>query len=125
MQNDETKDDALILSSEEDRTICLQYLQKGAPIYDSELLLNGIVTQELEFERSVKLQSLLTCNLNTSVPNETHPFFVKALTDLTEEGLRFVWDGRRYLFFPFFLINLIMAFLCTGIGFSRITRRIK
>ncbi|XP_057782429.1 uncharacterized protein LOC131000508 [Salvia miltiorrhiza] len=43
--------DVLILSSEEDYTICLQYLHKGASIYDSELLLNGIVTQELQYER--------------------------------------------------------------------------
>ncbi|KAL1558456.1 hypothetical protein AAHA92_08922 [Salvia divinorum] len=43
--------DVLILSSVEDYTICLQYLHKGASIYDSELLLNGIVTQELQYER--------------------------------------------------------------------------
>ncbi|XP_047944505.1 PAX-interacting protein 1 isoform X2 [Salvia hispanica] len=46
--------DVLILSFVEDYTICLQYLHKGASIYDSELLLNGIVTQELQYERLFK-----------------------------------------------------------------------
>ncbi|KAL8530801.1 hypothetical protein ACS0TY_007727 [Phlomoides rotata] len=44
-------DDLLIISVKEDYTICLQFLEKGACIYDSELLLNGIVTQKLEYER--------------------------------------------------------------------------
>ncbi|KAI3449554.1 hypothetical protein Pfo_006219 [Paulownia fortunei] len=44
-------DDLLILSCEEDYTICLPFLEKGASIYNSELLLNGIVTQKLEYER--------------------------------------------------------------------------
>ncbi|KAL0371389.1 UNVERIFIED_CONTAM: hypothetical protein Sangu_0457000 [Sesamum angustifolium] len=44
-------DDILVLSCEEDYKICLPFLQKGASIYDSELLLNGVVTQKLEYER--------------------------------------------------------------------------
>ncbi|GFQ08637.1 pax-interacting protein 1 [Phtheirospermum japonicum] len=43
--------DLLILSCKEDYTICLPFLEKGASVYDSELLLNGIVTQKLEYER--------------------------------------------------------------------------
>ncbi|KAK4418199.1 hypothetical protein Salat_2232600 [Sesamum alatum] len=45
------KTNLLILSCEEDYKICLPFLEKGASIYDSELLLNGIVTQKLEYER--------------------------------------------------------------------------
>ncbi|KAJ0802179.1 putative BRCT domain-containing protein [Helianthus annuus] len=41
----------LILSCEEDYAVCLPFLEKGAAIYSSELLLNGIVTQRLEYER--------------------------------------------------------------------------
>lgn len=44
-------DDLLILSCEEDYGICVPFLEKGATIYSSELLLNGIVTQKLEYER--------------------------------------------------------------------------
>ncbi|KAL3531410.1 hypothetical protein ACH5RR_010732 [Cinchona calisaya] len=56
IQRAETKDeiipnDVLILSSEEDYATCLPLLEKGAAVYDSELLLNGIVIQKLEFER--------------------------------------------------------------------------
>ncbi|KAL6516028.1 hypothetical protein OROGR_019333 [Orobanche gracilis] len=55
IQNANTKDkvmpELLILSCEEDYTICLPFIEKGASFYSSELLLNGIVTQKLEFER--------------------------------------------------------------------------
>ncbi|KAL6564262.1 hypothetical protein OROMI_015712 [Orobanche minor] len=55
IQNAKTKDmvipELLILSCEEDYTICLPFIEKGASFYSSELLLNGIVTQKLEFER--------------------------------------------------------------------------
>ncbi|KAF3971967.1 hypothetical protein CMV_004484 [Castanea mollissima] len=44
-------DDLLILSCEEDHAICRPFLQKGAAVYSSELLLNGIVIQKLEYER--------------------------------------------------------------------------
>ncbi|PON80285.1 BRCT domain containing protein [Parasponia andersonii] len=44
-------DDLLVLSCEEDYAICVPFLEKGAAIYSSELLLNGIVTQKLEYER--------------------------------------------------------------------------
>ncbi|XP_062108567.1 uncharacterized protein LOC133819360 [Humulus lupulus] len=44
-------DDLLVLSCEEDYAICVPFLEKGATIYSSELLLNGIVTQKLEYER--------------------------------------------------------------------------
>lgn len=45
------KDDLLILSCEDDYDMCLPFLEKGAAVYSSELLLNGIVTQKLEYER--------------------------------------------------------------------------
>ncbi|TKY72027.1 PAX-interacting protein 1 [Spatholobus suberectus] len=44
-------DDLLILSCEEDYTSCVPLLAKGAMVYSSELLLNGIVTQKLEYQR--------------------------------------------------------------------------
>ncbi|KAG6700209.1 hypothetical protein I3842_08G101100 [Carya illinoinensis] len=44
-------DDLLILSCEEDHAICRPFLMRGAAIYCSELVLNGIVVQKLEYER--------------------------------------------------------------------------
>ncbi|XP_004298093.1 PREDICTED: uncharacterized protein LOC101304379 [Fragaria vesca subsp. vesca] len=44
-------DNLLVLSCEEDYEICVPLLEKGAAVYSSELVLNGIVTQRLEFER--------------------------------------------------------------------------
>ncbi|KAI5316079.1 PREDICTED: mediator of DNA damage [Prunus dulcis] len=44
-------EDLLILSCEEDRTICLPLVEKGAAVYSSELVLNGIVIQRLEYKR--------------------------------------------------------------------------
>ncbi|XWS46733.1 hypothetical protein CRYUN_Cryun14cG0093400 [Craigia yunnanensis] len=44
-------DDLLILSCEQDLAICAPLLDKGAAVYSSELLLNGIVIQKLEHER--------------------------------------------------------------------------
>ncbi|GFP93406.1 mediator of DNA damage checkpoint protein 1 [Phtheirospermum japonicum] len=50
--NDEKlPDDLLILSCEEDYDACVPFLEKGGAIYSSELLLNGIVKQKLEYER--------------------------------------------------------------------------
>ncbi|KAG8653809.1 hypothetical protein MANES_05G068700v8 [Manihot esculenta] len=43
-------DDLLVLSCEEDHAICTPFLDKGAAVYSSELLLNGIVIQKLEYE---------------------------------------------------------------------------
>ncbi|KAM0998357.1 hypothetical protein FF1_008105 [Malus domestica] len=43
--------DVLILSCEEDRAVCLPFLEQGAAVYSSELLLNGIVIQRLEYKR--------------------------------------------------------------------------
>ncbi|TXG63535.1 hypothetical protein EZV62_010529 [Acer yangbiense] len=45
------QDDLLILSCEEDHAICVPFLDQGLAAYSSELLLNGIVIQKLEFER--------------------------------------------------------------------------
>ncbi|XP_047158124.1 uncharacterized protein LOC124828787 isoform X1 [Vigna umbellata] len=44
-------DDLLILSCEEDYAFSVPFLEKGAMVYSSELLLNGIVTQKLEYQR--------------------------------------------------------------------------
>ncbi|KAM7506450.1 hypothetical protein LguiA_016903 [Lonicera macranthoides] len=44
-------DDLLVLSCEEDYEVCVPFLKKGAEVYSSELLLNGIVTQKLEYDR--------------------------------------------------------------------------
>ncbi|KAJ4722267.1 BRCT domain-containing DNA repair protein, putative isoform 1 [Melia azedarach] len=51
LKDDKVPDDLLILSCEEDYEICVPFLEKGAAVYSSELLLNGIVTQKLEYER--------------------------------------------------------------------------
>ncbi|XP_042517154.1 uncharacterized protein LOC122091343 isoform X2 [Macadamia integrifolia] len=51
VKDDKVPDNLLVLSSEEDYAICVPLLEKGASIYSSELLLNGIVIQKLEYER--------------------------------------------------------------------------
>ncbi|KAJ6980925.1 hypothetical protein NC653_024332 [Populus alba x Populus x berolinensis] len=51
LKDDAVPDDLLILSCEEDYEVCVPFLEKGAAVYSSELLLNGIVTQKLEYER--------------------------------------------------------------------------
>ncbi|GLT42016.1 hypothetical protein SLA2020_160400 [Shorea laevis] len=51
LKDDNMSDDLLVLSCEEDYTICVPFLDKGTAVYSSELLLNGIVTQRLEYER--------------------------------------------------------------------------
>ncbi|KAL2534603.1 BRCT domain-containing protein [Abeliophyllum distichum] len=51
LKDEKLPDDLLILSCEEDYDICVPFLEKGAAVYSSELLLNGIVTQKLEYER--------------------------------------------------------------------------
>lgn len=43
--------DLIILSCEEDYADCVPFLEKGASVYSSELLLNGMVIQKLEYER--------------------------------------------------------------------------
>ncbi|KAL5561579.1 hypothetical protein UlMin_031326 [Ulmus minor] len=43
--------DLLILSCTEDHSICRPFLEKGVAAYSSELLLNGIVTQKLDYKR--------------------------------------------------------------------------
>ncbi|KAH6776961.1 BRCT domain-containing DNA repair protein [Perilla frutescens var. hirtella] len=48
---DKLPDDLLILSCEDDYEACVPFLEKGGAIYSSELLLNGIVKQKLEYER--------------------------------------------------------------------------
>ncbi|EOA22744.1 hypothetical protein CARUB_v10003456mg [Capsella rubella] len=44
-------EDLLILSCEDDRDICVPFINQGAVVYNSELLLNGIVIQKLEYAR--------------------------------------------------------------------------
>ncbi|XP_047338177.1 uncharacterized protein LOC124941860 [Impatiens glandulifera] len=44
-------DNLLVLSCEEDYSVCMPFIERGAAVYSSELLLNGIVTQKLEYER--------------------------------------------------------------------------
>ncbi|CAA0832085.1 BRCT domain-containing DNA repair protein [Striga hermonthica] len=47
-------EDLLVISCEEDHTTCLPFLEEEVSVYSSELLLNGIVTQKLEY-RSYQL----------------------------------------------------------------------
>lgn len=51
LKDDKIPDDLLVISCEEDYMICMPFLEKGAAVYSSELLLNGIVIQKLEYER--------------------------------------------------------------------------
>ncbi|XVF38620.1 hypothetical protein REPUB_Repub20aG0118100 [Reevesia pubescens] len=51
MKDDKVPVDLLVLSCEEDYAICVPFLEKGTAVYSSELLLNGIVTQKLDYER--------------------------------------------------------------------------
>ncbi|PPR99485.1 hypothetical protein GOBAR_AA21173 [Gossypium barbadense] len=51
MKDDKIPDDLLVLSCEEDYEICVPFLEKGTAVYSSELLLNGIVTQKLDYQR--------------------------------------------------------------------------
>ncbi|XP_073302577.1 uncharacterized protein [Primulina huaijiensis] len=51
LKDEKLPDDLLIISCEEDYDICIAFLEKGGPVYSSELLLNGIVKQKLEYER--------------------------------------------------------------------------
>ncbi|KAJ9543198.1 hypothetical protein OSB04_022905 [Centaurea solstitialis] len=43
--------DLIILSCEEDYEACVPFLDKGVAVYSSELLLNGIIIQKLEYAR--------------------------------------------------------------------------
>ncbi|KZV14940.1 hypothetical protein F511_36227 [Dorcoceras hygrometricum] len=51
LKDEKLPDDLLIISCEDDYDICVAFLEKGAAVYSSELLLNGIVKQKLEYER--------------------------------------------------------------------------
>lgn len=51
LKDEKLPDDLLIISCEEDYDICVAFLEKGGTVYSSELLLNGIVKQKLEYER--------------------------------------------------------------------------
>uniref|UniRef100_A0A0D9VA31 BRCT domain-containing protein n=1 Tax=Leersia perrieri TaxID=77586 RepID=A0A0D9VA31_9ORYZ len=42
---------AFVISCEQDYSICVTFIKNGFEVFDSELVLNGIVTQNLEFER--------------------------------------------------------------------------
>ncbi|XP_015168717.1 uncharacterized protein [Solanum tuberosum] len=51
MKEEVIPDNLLVLSCEEDYEVCIPFLEKGSTVYSSELLLNGIVTQRLDFDR--------------------------------------------------------------------------
>ncbi|BAD87316.1 Pax transcription activation domain interacting protein PTIP-like [Oryza sativa Japonica Group] len=42
---------AFVISCEQDYKICVPFIKNGFEVFESELVLNGIVTQKLEFER--------------------------------------------------------------------------
>ncbi|CAM8897085.1 unnamed protein product [Rhodiola kirilowii] len=50
-KNYEIPENVIVLSCQEDYSLCMPFLDKGIPVYHSELLLNGIVTQKLELKR--------------------------------------------------------------------------
>ncbi|MED6121680.1 hypothetical protein PIB30_032447 [Stylosanthes scabra] len=51
LKDNKILDDLLIISCEEDYASCVPFLEKGLMVYSSELLLNGIVIQKLDYER--------------------------------------------------------------------------
>uniref|UniRef100_A0ACD5XFJ1 Uncharacterized protein n=1 Tax=Avena sativa TaxID=4498 RepID=A0ACD5XFJ1_AVESA len=51
MMKNKNFEGVLVISCEQDCSICLPFIKNGLEIFDSELLLNGIVVQKLEFER--------------------------------------------------------------------------
>ncbi|KAM7506437.1 hypothetical protein LguiA_016890 [Lonicera macranthoides] len=51
LKDSKIPDDLLVLSCEEDYEVCVPFLEEGAEIYSSELLLNGIVAQKLDYDR--------------------------------------------------------------------------
>ncbi|KAM0950652.1 putative BRCT domain-containing protein [Dioscorea sansibarensis] len=51
IKDDKLPDDLLVLSCEEDYLTCIPLLEKGMEVFSSELILNGIVVQKLEYER--------------------------------------------------------------------------
>ncbi|KAL8100908.1 hypothetical protein AgCh_032964 [Apium graveolens] len=61
------REDLLILSCEEDYTTCVPFLEKGVHVFNSELLLSGIVTQKLEYLRVGTLPGLNPPNSSTSM----------------------------------------------------------
>ncbi|CDP03558.1 unnamed protein product [Coffea canephora] len=60
----------LVLTSKEDYVTCLPLLEKGAAVYDSELLLNGIVIQKLEFERHQLFTNCVEANCSKKCPEK-------------------------------------------------------
>ncbi|XP_048547322.1 mediator of DNA damage checkpoint protein 1-like [Triticum urartu] len=51
MMKNKNLEGAFVISCEQDGNICLPFIKNGLGVFDSELLLNGIVVQKLEFER--------------------------------------------------------------------------
>ncbi|XP_066367262.1 uncharacterized protein [Miscanthus floridulus] len=55
MKEKEVPPDLLVISCEEDYGTCAPLLEKGASVFSVEFLLNGIVIQKLEYERTDKI----------------------------------------------------------------------
>uniref|UniRef100_A0A8I6XUF6 BRCT domain-containing protein n=2 Tax=Hordeum vulgare subsp. vulgare TaxID=112509 RepID=A0A8I6XUF6_HORVV len=51
MMKNKNFEGGFVISCEQDCNICLPFIKNGLGVFDSELLLNGIVIQKLEFER--------------------------------------------------------------------------
>ncbi|GFZ13695.1 BRCT domain-containing DNA repair protein [Actinidia rufa] len=77
MKNKIFPGDVLIISSEQDYALCTPFLDKGAAVYSSELLLNGIIIQKLEFERHQLFEHRLKRNCShTARRNMTTGLFL-------------------------------------------------
>nr|GMD68953.1 uncharacterized protein LOC109160507 isoform X1 [Ipomoea batatas] len=66
-----TQGEIIVVSSEEDYTTCEPLLKKGTAVYSSELLLNGIVTQRLEYDRHQLFKDFMMMTVPS--PIQTHP----------------------------------------------------
>nr|GMD64050.1 uncharacterized protein LOC109160507 isoform X1 [Ipomoea batatas] len=64
-----TQGEIIVVSSEEDYTTCEPLLKKGTAVYSSELLLNGIVTQRLEYDRHQLFKDFMMKDWPISHPN--------------------------------------------------------
>ncbi|KAI4345500.1 hypothetical protein L6164_012616 [Bauhinia variegata] len=92
LKDDKIPDNLLVLTCEEDYATCVPFLEKGAAVHSSELLLNGIVTQKLEYER-------LDCLSHAICPPGKEIMYV-LFADNVKKTRSTIWlkrDGKTFL----------------------------
>nr|PNR44834.1 hypothetical protein PHYPA_014604 [Physcomitrium patens] len=53
----QNEDYCIVLANENDRDICVPFLERGAKVYKSELILSGIISHHLEFSKHVLFEN--------------------------------------------------------------------